>query len=320
MKRKRINSFVDRFAVPIILFAFVIMIHAFNPGRGLISWSNFQVILTQSTTLGLISLGLTIIVMVGVTDLSIGGTIGLMSAVFAVSMVAGNGVLVSVMLAVAVAAALYVGFTLLLAKFNYSSIIISICLMFICMGIERLFTDGKSIWLNNETIQAFATGRLAGIPHLVFFLIILYAFCYVFINQTRIGYIIRIVGENSSAAIETGINIQKVKMIAFAVSFIVYLIASVLETMRLGGSQLYSGQTYLLPAMAATFLGSSMITPGRVNLIGTLIGSIFMCIIMNFLTFLGAEFYFIPLVQGLLLLAGVALGSIRDRSIKQVQL
>jgi len=320
MKNKQVNTFINRFSVPIILLAFVLLIQAFNPGRALLSWANFQVILTQSTTLGLISLGLSIIVIAGATDLSIGGTMGLIGAVFAVSMVSGKGVIVSILLALAISAALYIAFTILLAKFNYSSIMISICLMFICMGIERLYTDGKSIWLNNDAIQGFATGQILGIPNLVYFLIGLYIAGYIFMNHTRTGYLIRIVGENANAAVETGVNIQKVKILAFGIAFAVYWIASVLEPMRLGGSQLYGGQTYLLPAMAATFLGSSMITPGRVNLLGTLIGSIFMCIIMNFLTFLGAEFYFIPLVQGLLLLAGVALGTMRDRSIKQVQL
>jgi ribose/xylose/arabinose/galactoside ABC-type transport system permease subunit len=320
MKNKRVSSFINKYAVPIILLMFVFLIQAFHPNHRLLTWENFQVILTQSTILGLISLGLSIIVIAGVTDMSIGGTVGLIGAIFAVSMVNGRGPALSVLLALGVCAVLYVVFTLLLAKFNYSSIIISICLMFICMGIERLYTDGKSIWLNNESIQAFATGTVLGIPNLVYFLIGLYVICYIFVNHTRLGYKIRVVGENASAAIETGINIQKIKILAFGMAFVLYGIASVLEPIRLGGSQLYAGQTYLLPAMAATFLGSSMITPGRVNLIGTLIGSVFMGVIMNFLTFLGAEFYFIPLAQGLLLLAGVALGTIRDRSVKQVRL
>lgn len=320
MRNKKISSFLNKYAVPIILLVFVLLIQAFNPGFHLLTWTNFQVILTQSTILGLISLGLSICVISGVTDMSIGGTVGLIGAVFAVSMVKGNGMVVSILLALVVSAVLYIIFTLLLAKSKYPSIIICICLMFICMGIERLYTDGKSIWLNNETVQTFATGNVIGIPNLVYFLIVLYVISYIFINHTKSGYKIRIVGENATAAVETGINLTKIRILAFGIAFALYWIASVLEPVRLGGSQLYAGQTYMLPAMAATFLGSSMITPGRVNLIGTLIGSIFMSIIMNFLTFLGAEFYFIPLVQGLLLLAGVALGTMRDRSIKQVPL
>jgi ribose/xylose/arabinose/galactoside ABC-type transport system permease subunit len=72
--------------------------------------------------------------------------------------------------------------------------------------------------------------------------------------------------------------------------------------------------------MAASFLGSSMFYPGRVNLIGTFVGSIFMGFILNFLTILGIKFYFVPLTQGILLLLGVGVATMRNRSIKQIKL
>ena len=71
MKKKQSNTFIKRFAVPIILLAFVLLIQAFRPNRALLGWANLRVILIQSTTLGLIALGLSIIVIAGATDLSI---------------------------------------------------------------------------------------------------------------------------------------------------------------------------------------------------------------------------------------------------------
>jgi ribose transport system permease protein len=320
MNDRKINSFMAKYAVPFLLLAFILLIQAFNMNKALLGWANLKVILTQSTILGLISLGLSIIVISGPTDMSIGGTIGLMGAVFSVSFASGKGILLSVIITALVAIAIFIVFSLLIAKLQYPAIIISIALMFLCQGLERLYTGGIFIWPKDIVLREFASGSTLGIPNLVYFLIITYALCYIFLNHTKQGFDIRVTGENEKAAIEIGINTTKIKYLSFGIAFAVYLMASILDPIRLGGSQLYAGQTYLLPAMAATFLGSSMITPGRVNLIGTLIGSVFMSIILNFLTFLGVPFYFVPVVQGLLLMVGVALGTMRDRSIKQIQL
>ena len=77
----------------------------------------------------------------------------------------------------------------------------------------------------------------------------------------------------------------------------------------------------MLPALAACFLGSTMFTPGRVNIIGTLIGSLFMTVISNFMQLLSLAYYFPPLVQGLTLLLAVGISVFHNRdTIQQVKI
>ena len=320
MRDTRIKQFMSKFAVPLVFLLFIILIQVVNPHKTLLSWENVKNIFIQSSILGFISLGLSMILICGEIDMSLAGSIGLIGTTFSYALLNGMSAVVAALIALGVGLIVWFSFTLLVAKYRFSSIIVSICLMFICMGGERLYNDGKTIWIKDSGITSMATMEIFGIPVLVLVLIVAYCIFYFVINQTKFGFKARVVGENEKAALEVGISPQGVKSLAFLLAFLMYIAGSIIEPIRVGGSQIYAGNRYLLPAMAASFLGSSMFYPGRVNLMGTFIGSIFMGFILNFLTILGIRFYFVPLTQGVLLLVGVGIATVRNRSINQIKL
>ena len=97
-------------------------------------------------------------------------------------------------------------------------------------------------------------------------------------------------------------------------------LASTTEPIRYGGSIVGAGQSYMLPALSACYLGSTMFKPGRVNIAGTFIGVLFMICVSNFMTLLSFQYYFTPLVQGLILIFAVGLSSFKTRdTIQQVK-
>lgn len=320
MQDNRIKQFMNKFAVPIILLLFIILIQVIYPDKPLLTWENLKNIFIQSAILGFISLGLSIILICGEIDMSFAGSIGLIGTTFSYALLSGTCPLVAVLIALCVGLMVWCSFTLLVAKYKFSSIIVSICLMFVCMGGERLYNDGKTIWIKDTSIKSLATMEIFGMPLLVVVLIVAYCIFYFVINQTKFGFKARVVGENEKAALEVGMSPQNVKVFAFLLAFLMYIAGSIIEPIRVGGSQIYAGNRYLLPAMAASFLGSSMFYPGRINLMGTFVGSLFMGFILNFLTILGIRFYFVPLTQGILLLVGVGIATARNRSIKQIKL
>jgi ribose/xylose/arabinose/galactoside ABC-type transport system permease subunit len=92
------------------------------------------------------------------------------------------------------------------------------------------------------------------------------------------------------------------------------------EPIRYGGSIVGAGQGYLLPALAACYLGSTMFSPGRVNIAGTFVGTVFMILISNFMQLLSIVYYYTPLVQGIALIIAVGISVIKNKGeIQQVK-
>lgn len=314
------HEFMSKYATPLALLLVVFLIQLFNLDKNLLSASNIKIILLQSTVLGLTSLGLSIVMIGGETDLSIQGTIGMIGCTFALLLSMGKPPLLAFLVSLLAGVLTGVFIAYFVSKLKFSAFVITISFMFITMGIERTYNDGKTIWVTNENIKSLGTKEIFGLPILIVLLIVAYALWHFIINQTSYGFKLRVVGENSKAADEVGVNSSMYKASAFIFAAIIYTFAAVIEPIRVEGAIIYAGRNYLLPAMAACYFGSSMFTPGRVNILGTLIGSIFMSMIINFLSFLNIQYYFIPLIQGGLLLVGVGLATIKSREIKQVKI
>ncbi|MHB1127321.1 MAG: ABC transporter permease [Bacillota bacterium] len=314
------GDIISKFGVPVILFVLILVIHLTNTGLGVLGWSNLRNVAVQSTVLGLAAMGLSLVMISGEMDLSIGGSIGLVGAFFAGLLAGGLGAPWAALLAI-VLAVLFSAFNgLLVSKWGYSSFMITVSTMFIGMGIQRAYTNGLTIWVNDDSVLTLVAREYFGIPLPVIFLLLVFLIYFIVINSTKAGFQVRVVGENIAAAKEEGINTKRVQLLAFAAAGFFYGSASIIETIRISGAIIYSGQSVLLPAWAACFLGTTMFIPGRVNVLGTLTSAVFLILIMNVLTLLGVRFYYVPLIQGFILLVAVSLSTVKHQVIQQVKI
>ncbi|MBC7261674.1 MAG: ABC transporter permease, partial [Chloroflexi bacterium] len=205
----------------------------------------------------------------------------------------------------------------LVTKWNLSSFLVTVAMLFLGMGFERAYSHGLSVWLSRD-LRLIYKGFVLGVPNAIFFLIGLYIPFWLFSTQTRLGHHMKAIGENVEAAREVGIRTSAVKALAFSIAGGLYAAAGILETMRASGAIAYAGMDVMLPALGATFLGATMFRKGP-NVLGTLVGSLLFGTITNAFTLLGAPFYLIPLIQGLLLVAAVSVSTLGDRRIRQVK-
>jgi ribose transport system permease protein len=272
----------------------------------------------QSSVLILLSLGLSLVMIGGETDLSIAGSIGFIGAVFVVSIQAQLGLWAAA--ALSFAAALSVGLIngFFVGILGYSSFMVTVAVMFSTLGLQNAFTKGLTVWIKDKSILSLNESDILGIPSFIFIVFVVAIIYYILIYHTRWGFNVRVVGENSTAANEVGINTKFVKFMIFVLASLFYGIAGIIEPIRVSGSVIYSGQTMLLPAMAACYMGSTMFVPGRVNVVGTFFSALFLNFILNILTLLSVRYYFVTLTQGLLLIAAVVISNMKNRSIKQV--
>jgi ribose/xylose/arabinose/galactoside ABC-type transport system permease subunit len=314
------TRFIQKYGMPLALLLFILILQGVSGNKNLLAWQNIKTIMLQASVLGFIALGLSFVMIAGETDISFAGTMGMMSASFTLMVTAGMGYFSALFLTLLIGALCGFLIALLVTKAGFSGFIVSIGFMFMGLGIERSFNEGITIWLKEERVARIGQLELGGIFVFGWILLLLYAAAYLVIQKTKLGFSLRITGENPQAGREVGINEKAVRTAAFVIAGVFFGLSASAEPIRYGGSIVGAGQGYLLPALAACFLGSTMFNPGRVNVFGSLIGSVFMILISNFMQLLSLAYYFTPLVQGIVLIIAVGISVINNKGkIQQVK-
>jgi ribose/xylose/arabinose/galactoside ABC-type transport system permease subunit len=311
--KKIINNYGAVFAFFLAILVFSITTSTF------FRLENFQNIFIQSTALGVCAFGLTLVLISGEIDFSYGGLIGLVGAVLAGMLKQGYAPLTVTIVCLLIGVSTGLLNALLVVAFDLSSFLASVAVMFLCMGAERVYNHGVTVWIANKSMLSLVQGHLGPIPTPILLLLCLFALCWFFQTQTRAGQHVRAIGENVAAAKETGVRTRLVKTSVFVLAGVLFAFAGCLETLRNGGAIMYSGKQLLLFVLAAAFLGTVTFKAGKTNFPGTLLGAFFLITLMNGFTLLGMKFYLVPMAQGLILIAAVAIASLRRGAIEQVK-
>lgn len=317
MNSKR-SDFLMRYALPLGLLVLVVLLQLLNMNTPLFSALNIKNILLQTTSIGLIALGLSYIMISGEGDMSFAGVFSLLSVIFAEAANATNDFLISFVITVGISLFIYILLAILVTRLKLSSFISSIAVMFMANGVEKAIHQQTTL-INNESIKAFSTVEFV-LPLVVWIALILFVISLFIIKKTKFGFNLRIVGENKQAGLEAGLNPKSLKVAAYIIAGLMIALAAVIESTRVGA--IYEqGKNYMLPVFAACYLGSSMFVPGRVNIMGTLVGALFFGIINNFMKMINVEAYVIPIVQGIILILSVGLVAFKNReNIMQIKL
>ena len=312
MKHK-LSSFAVKYAMPLVLLCLVLLMNFIRPDANLLSWDNIKTILLQTCVLGFLALGLSFVMISGESDISFAGTLGMMSATFTLLSNGGMAFPLVILIVILIGVAYGLLISVLVTRGGFSAFIISIAVMFMGMGIERSYNEGVTIWLQPDSIKAIGRMQFGNVYILTWVMLVLYVIAFFVVRSTLFGFQLRMVGENRLASIEAGVKDRKIKILAFIIAGALYAVASATESIRIGGSIVSAGQSYMLPALTACYLGSTMFTPGRVNIAGSLVGALFMNIISNFMQLMNMQYFFTPLAQGLVLLLAVGISVFKHR-------
>lgn len=304
------DKWIRRYGMPVGLFVFVLLLQLVFREVPLFSALNLKNILLETVSIALTALGLSYIMISGEGDLSFAGMFSLLTVVFAILSNNVNQFWFSFVVVIALGLTVYLLIALLVTRLNFSSFIVSIAVMFMANGIEKAFHQQTTL-IQNPAIVSFSTVGF-GLPLVVWLMLIAYVVSFFIINQTRLGFSIRIVGENRDAAIEAGINSRSMKVTAYLIAGLLIALAASIESTRVGA--IYEqGKFYMLPVFAACFLGSSMFVPGRINVFGTLVGALFLGVIEKFMNMINVESYIVSIAQGVILIVSVGLVAFKNR-------
>ncbi len=291
----------------------IFVVFALASGR-FVSASNISNILVQISVLTVISSGLTIAVASGEFDLSVGQVAGL-SGVLVAGLMSWSGLSIPLAILLSIVAGTLLGIVngLLVTRLRIPSLIATLAMGPIALGLNYAYDGGDSIYTSFPPLfYEIATGHLLGIipVPIVIAIVVVVAF-YILVNRTRLGRALVATGSNLQAARLSGIGVNRCRLIALTLSAFGAAMGGVMLTARLGTGQPGAGESYLMDSLTAVFLGMTAFKPGRATIQGTLVGVIIIGMLDNGLNLLGAPFYMLNEVRGVVMIAAVSLAVLR---------
>lgn len=295
----RLGSTASRVAVPLALLAVILGFGIARPSTFL-TVANFKFILVDSSAAAVLSLGLTVILVMGEFDLSIGSMLGLGGA-SAVAMMSFHHASWYSSILVGVALAVLVGIVnaVLIAYAGMSSFIATLAIGTMLIGAEFLFTGDRTVY-SGVAPQYLKIGQasLGGINVQVWIALAVAVVLWVLLERSEPGRYMYAIGGNREASRLTGLPVKRFLAFGFVVVALAATLAGIMITAQNGASSPQAGIPYLLPAYAAAFLGSTTFRPGQFNVPGTLISVFFLGVVGSGLTMLSLSTAAIDLVQG----------------------
>ncbi|MGH1333751.1 MAG: ABC transporter permease, partial [Exiguobacterium indicum] len=137
-------------------------------------------------------------------------------------------------------------------------------------------------------------------------MLVVVAVTHVFLSHTRHGRFLYIIGGNPEAARLTGIRVNRYRALAYLIAGLLAAVGGILLASQVGSSQINAGSGYLMPAVAAAFIGSSFAGQGKPNALGTLVGACLVGILENGLVMLSVPYYSLNIIKGLVLAVALA--------------
>ena len=317
-RAKAALGFFARYATIIGLFAMIVAFSVLSP-RAFPTVNNFTNVLNQASLAMIIAAGLTLAVVVGELDLSIGFAASL-HGILVTGLIVSNQLpspaAITIVLAVGALIGLING--LIVTKVRVNSVIATLGVGTILTGLAFAYSAGVPIVAGvPEDFLQLSLGRwLFGIPNNILIMAIVLSGLWLLVERTALGQEIQAVGGNPAAARLAGIDVDRIKILGFVISGVCAALTGILLASRLGSGTASAADSYLLTAFAAVFLGSATLRDGEFHILGTLIGALIIAFGFNGLNIFGAPTFSQYVLQGAILIVAVGLSSL-GRSISE---
>lgn len=310
-----VRNFVrEHIGIIIGLIVLCVIIAILNPS--FLSSSNLLNVLRQTSTNLYLALAMTMIIILGGIDLSVGSVMAVTGVVTAMLIdMLGFPVWVAVLCGLLVGMLFgalngYVAATTIIPPF-----IITLATMNIARGAAYVLTDGQPVRVMSDSFNFIGSGYIGGfLPTPVLYLLIFLLICYLIMNRTKLGRYIYAVGGNPEAARFAGINIKKIKFFAYTFSGFMAAVAGIVLASRMFSGQPTAGNAAELDAIAAVVLGGTSMSGGYGRIGGTVIGALIIGVLSNGLNLIGVSSFWQYIVKGIVILVAVYADVIKRRN------
>ena len=268
MNNKKLASHIQDFGALIALVLLVVVIGVISPE--IRTLSNFLSLLRQSSINGFIAFGMTCVILTGGIDLSVGSVLALSTALCAGFITNGVPVGLAMVLALIIGTALGAVSGLLVTKGRLQPFIATLITMTVYRGATMIFMDGKPISNLGDsfTLKVVGKGNFYHIPIPAITFVVMFLIFMFVLEKTTFGRRVYATGSNEQSAKLAGINVNRTKLITYAISGCMSALSGLILLSRLSSAQPTLGSGYELDAIAAVALGGTSMNGGRGTIAG----------------------------------------------------
>jgi ribose transport system permease protein len=312
--RAGLLHFVGTYGTIIVLLTMLVTFSLLQPTT-FATVGNFRNILNDMAIGTIVAAGLTVPLVAGDFDLSIGYVASFCGLLVVGLLNAGQlPIPIAILSVVAVGTCIGVVNGFIVSKVGVNAFIATLGTGTIVVGLNYAYSGGIPLQLTqSREFTGVAIGRIHGMPHLVIIMALVLAVLWLILNRTVQGQHIKAIGVSAESARRAGVAVDRSRIAAFAIAGTCAALGGVLVASNLGSGQVTAGDGFMLTSFSAAFLGSAALKEGQFHIIGTLIGLLTVSIGNNGLAMIGAPIFTQYVFAGSLLVIAVALGSIGRR-------
>lgn len=313
-KKSKLSKFLMKreYTMFFVLVAMVIISGIISPTFR--SVENIINIFNQNAMIGVMALGMSVVLIGGAFDLSVGSTAAL-TGIVAAFLFREYGFAAGLLGGLAVGC--IIGFIngLLITKIKINSFVATLGMMTIARGLVYIITTGLPVTGVPREFNFIGIGKIGGIiPVAASIWIILAVVLYLIMKHTKFGQYVYALGGNENAAWLSGINTDKIKIFTFVISGLFASLGGLFFVFKvlLATADMASG--YELTTIASCIVGGVSLTGGRGNVFGAVIGALILGLILNILQLTGVSVYYQSTITGIIILGAVGIDSFSNRN------
>ncbi|MFC4403491.1 ABC transporter permease [Gracilibacillus xinjiangensis] len=307
-------QFLYKYGTIITIVLLIVIFSIANPS--FLQMNNIINILRSISIVTIIAIGLTISLSVNGFDLSIGSVASLANAVV-ISMFVWHSQPTGIAIIVALVCALLVGLlnAFLIVKIRIPDMLLTLATMFVVQGVALTYTRSATIsenmimpdgtYAEGKIPDAF--GMIGKVPLIIILMFLIVILVHIFLTYTKHGRYLYVIGGNQEAARLSGIAVNKYKVLAYVLSALFAAIGGIMLASRVMTAEINAGGTYLMDAVAAAFIGLSVLGAGKPNAFGTFVGAVLIGILANGLVMMSVPYYAMDIVKGTVFALALAL-------------
>jgi ribose transport system permease protein len=263
---------------------------------------NLLNILQQSSINALIAMGMTLVIISGGIDLSVGPTAALSAVLGATLMVSGVPVPLAIIATLSVGAVCGVFSGSLIAYAGLQPFIVTLGGLSLFRAIALIYTGGNPVFGIPSEFRSIINSSIFSIPTPIIIVAVIAVVLWTVMNKTPLGEFILAIGGNEEAARVAGVPVKRTKVTVYVISGTLASLASLILIGRLGAAEPTIGNLWELDAIAAAAIGGASLMGGKGSVFGTIIGVIILGALRNGLTLLNIQAFYQLLATGLIII------------------
>ena len=311
--RRSASQWLRSYGTFLGLLAMLVVFSLLRPGIFL-SVNNLRNITEQVAILAIVATTMTVVMVAGDFDLSVGTLASLCGVVVADMLIRGLGLWTSIGVALGVGAlaGLLNGF--LVAYAGLSAFVATLATMTAFRGLALWYTDGATLFSGmDESFRPIGQGMTGPVPNSVWIMLAVLGITWFLMEQTTLGRRLYAVGGNPEASFLAGINVRRLRLLAFVYSGLGAALAGIVLTSRLFSAHPTAGEPLMLTSIAAVFLGMTMFREGEAHVPGTLFGVLLLGVMNNGLNILRVNSYIQSVLTGVIIILAVLVSGLSRR-------